>query len=238
MNERESTALDRHYLYKCTTEDTIRETLVISDSSHLAHKNCQVDQIQCSDSWYVRLSVQDSWGVILSVYWTCHLELSLFLCQVCHVTLLFQVKTENPPLLPTDFSLSFLFPSNPWLLCLFFFGVLVDVWVCGMVICFVSALGSHEMGRHKLPIIIIIRIKQEDCYSLWDFSQVISALDFFFSPQIRNSLHARGYKVWMDIDNISGSTLQAMAEAVEDSSVVLLCMSQRYKDSPNCRTGM
>ena len=94
------------------------------------------------------------------------------------------------------------------------------------------------MGRHKLPIIIIIRIKQEDCYSLWDFSQVISALDFFFSPQIRNSLHARGYKVWMDIDNISGSTLQAMAEAVEDSSVVLLCMSQRYKDSPNCRTGM
>ena len=25
-----------------------------------------------------------------------------------------------------------------------------------MLICFVSALGSHEMGRHKLPIIIII----------------------------------------------------------------------------------
>ena len=44
-------------------------------------------------------------------------------------------------------------------------GVGVDVWgVCGcvcvcesgMLICFVSALGSHEMGRHKLPIIIII----------------------------------------------------------------------------------
>ena len=32
------------------------------------------------------------------------------------------------------------------------------VCVCGsgMLICFVSALGSHEMGRHKLPIIIII----------------------------------------------------------------------------------
>ena len=26
---------------------------------------------------------------------------------------------------------------------------------CGMLICFVSALGSLEMGRHKLPIIII-----------------------------------------------------------------------------------
>ena len=42
--------------------------------------------------------------------------------------------------------------------------VYVDVWgvcgcacvcVCDMLICFLSALGSHEMGRHKLPIIII-----------------------------------------------------------------------------------
>ena len=42
---------------------------------------------------------EDSWGEILSVYQTCHLELSFFLCKACHVTLLFQVKTENPPLL-------------------------------------------------------------------------------------------------------------------------------------------
>ena len=39
-------------------------------------------------------------------------------------------------------------------------GVCGCVCVCGsrMLICFVSALGSHEMGRHKLPIIIIIII--------------------------------------------------------------------------------
>ena len=42
---------------------------------------------------------EDSWGEILSVCRTCHLELSSFLCQACHVTFLFQVKTENPPLL-------------------------------------------------------------------------------------------------------------------------------------------
>ena len=37
-------------------------------------------------------------------------------------------------------------------------GVCVCVRVCGsgMFICFVSALGSHEMGRHTLPIIVII----------------------------------------------------------------------------------
>ena len=27
-----------------------------------------------------------------------------------------------------------------------------------------------------------------------------------------------------------------MAEAVENSAAVLLCMSAKYKDSPNCRT--
>ena len=42
---------------------------------------------------------EDSWGEVLSAHWTCHLKLSFFLCQTCHVTLLFQVKTENPPLL-------------------------------------------------------------------------------------------------------------------------------------------
>ena len=37
-------------------------------------------------------------------------------------------------------------------------GVCVGVFVgvCGMLICFVIALGSHEMGSHKLPFIIII----------------------------------------------------------------------------------
>ena len=29
----------------------------------------------------------------------------------------------------------------------------VCVYGCGMLICFVSALGSHEIGRNKLPII-------------------------------------------------------------------------------------
>ena len=40
-----------------------------------------------------------SWGEILSVHWTSHLELSSFLCQACHITVLFQVKTENLSLL-------------------------------------------------------------------------------------------------------------------------------------------
>ena len=41
----------------------------------------------------------------------------------------------------------------------------------------------------------------------------------------------------MDIDQMGGSTLQAMADAVENANIVLIAMSQKYKDSPNCRAG-
>ncbi|XP_035824677.1 uncharacterized protein LOC101851026 isoform X2 [Aplysia californica] len=54
--------------------------------------------------------------------------------------------------------------------------------------------------------------------------------------EVRDSLKSRGYNMWMDIDNLSGSTLQGMAEAVEQSEIVLVCMSEKYKESPNCRS--
>ncbi|RMX38043.1 hypothetical protein pdam_00020147 [Pocillopora damicornis] len=54
--------------------------------------------------------------------------------------------------------------------------------------------------------------------------------------QIKNKLEADGFKVWMDIDEMGGSTLESMAKAVENASVVLVCVSQKYKESPNCRS--
>ncbi|XP_025080765.1 uncharacterized protein LOC112556198 isoform X2 [Pomacea canaliculata] len=54
--------------------------------------------------------------------------------------------------------------------------------------------------------------------------------------EIRERLRAENYKVWIDYEQMGGSTLQAMAEAVENAAVVLLCMSEKYKQSPNCRT--
>ncbi|KAK3083289.1 hypothetical protein FSP39_018644 [Pinctada imbricata] len=54
--------------------------------------------------------------------------------------------------------------------------------------------------------------------------------------EIRNGLRNNGIKVWMDIDDMEGSTLNAMARAVEDAQIVLVCYSQKYKDSDNCRS--
>ena len=54
--------------------------------------------------------------------------------------------------------------------------------------------------------------------------------------EVKNKLQASGYRVWMDLEQMGGSTLEAMAKAVEDAAVVLVCVSQRYKESPNCRS--
>ena len=107
------------------------------------------------------------------VFYLCGRMWAFFLCQACHVSLLFQIKIENPPLLFCLLISRFLSsvsikPMTTMLVILCFCGVCVGggVWVCGvfsgvcvcgcgMLICFVSALGSHEMGRHKLSIIII-----------------------------------------------------------------------------------
>ena len=55
--------------------------------------------------------------------------------------------------------------------------------------------------------------------------------------QIRDKLQAVGFKVWMDVDEMGGSTLESMAKAVEGAALVLICVSHKYKDSPNCRSG-
>ncbi|XP_046563068.1 uncharacterized protein LOC124271941 [Haliotis rubra] len=54
--------------------------------------------------------------------------------------------------------------------------------------------------------------------------------------KIKESLRQKGYRIWMDVDHMEGSTLQTMAEAVQNASVVLVCMSERYKLSQNCRS--
>ena len=54
--------------------------------------------------------------------------------------------------------------------------------------------------------------------------------------KIRQLLIDNGYKVWIDVDQMHGSTLEAMARAVENASLVLICYSESYKMSNMCRT--
>ncbi|CAF2635741.1 unnamed protein product [Rotaria sp. Silwood2] len=55
--------------------------------------------------------------------------------------------------------------------------------------------------------------------------------------KIRDRLKALHYNVWLDVDNLNGGVLESMARAVEDSSIVLICMNEQYKQSYYCRLG-
>ena len=53
--------------------------------------------------------------------------------------------------------------------------------------------------------------------------------------KIKGELEKLGYKIWIDVEQISGSSLEAMANALENSFCVLMCMTEKYKQSVNCR---
>ncbi|XP_076081658.1 uncharacterized protein LOC143052497 isoform X1 [Mytilus galloprovincialis] len=53
--------------------------------------------------------------------------------------------------------------------------------------------------------------------------------------KLKDLLQEKGLPIWIDTEQMRGSTLQAMAEAVENAALVLICMSESYKHSPNCR---
>ncbi len=53
---------------------------------------------------------------------------------------------------------------------------------------------------------------------------------------IKNELEKRlNRKVWIDLENMRGHTMQAMANAIEQASCVLICMTSKYSQSKNCK---
>jgi hypothetical protein len=53
--------------------------------------------------------------------------------------------------------------------------------------------------------------------------------------KIKKELETQGHRVWIDVESIHGSSLESMASAIENSWCVLMCMTENYKQSTNCR---
>jgi hypothetical protein len=53
--------------------------------------------------------------------------------------------------------------------------------------------------------------------------------------KIKKELETQGHRVWIDVESIHGSSLESMASAIENSWCVLMCMTESYKQSTNCR---
>lgn len=54
--------------------------------------------------------------------------------------------------------------------------------------------------------------------------------------KIRDYLKQNGVTFWIDVEHMSGSTLDAMSEAVENCTVFLMCYSAKYSQSENCKS--
>ena len=53
--------------------------------------------------------------------------------------------------------------------------------------------------------------------------------------KIKEHLESHGYRVWIDISDIHGSSLDSMAKAVENSVCILMCVTEKYRQSVNCQ---
>ena len=53
--------------------------------------------------------------------------------------------------------------------------------------------------------------------------------------RVATELKARGFTLWVDVEQMQGCTIDAMASAVENAAVVLVCVSKEYKESVNCK---
>ena len=54
--------------------------------------------------------------------------------------------------------------------------------------------------------------------------------------QVHRNLIQSKYRVWLDAENMYGSTFESMAQAIESSDMILICMSNPYKQSAYCQS--
>ena len=53
--------------------------------------------------------------------------------------------------------------------------------------------------------------------------------------EIAQELKQFEFQLWIDVENMSGDIFDKMAEAVEGSTVILICMTSKYEKSANCK---
>ncbi|CAF3443662.1 unnamed protein product, partial [Rotaria sp. Silwood2] len=89
-------------------------------------------------------------------------------------------------------------------------------------------------SNHKKTIVDIH--ENNNCDKKYDIMISYSHLNKDLCHQIYRNLIDLQYTVWLDFENMYGSTLQSMAQAIEASDIILIGMSNPYKQSAYCRS--
>lgn len=75
-------------------------------------------------------------------------------------------------------------------------------------------------------------VTEEDSF---DIMMSYSHKDKVLCKQLYDELTRRGYRVWIDFDQMRGNVMDAMANAIDRSRTIILCMSEHYRKSNFCR---
>ena len=117
------------------------------------------------------------------------------------------------------------------------FSMYGDFWITLYSILFYSKLISkilYEFFSVWCSFRVLICTRQDK--RCWEMLKVMSLL-LFFDICHANVFNDFLLQVWVDYNDMKGKLRDAMASAVENSWVVLVCASLKYKDSTNCRMG-
>ena len=101
---------------------------------------------------------------------------------------------------------------------------------------------DEQIGKIIHGILWNLEINHEDrstseCNDEKTFDIMISysRKDKILCKQLYEELTKAGYHVWIDFDQMHGNVMDAMAQAIEQSQTVIICMSEEYRKSNYCR---
>ena len=104
-------------------------------------------------------------------------------------------------------------------------------------------LKDSEFSEYKLCRHIMWNIEQGKAENIFLPSNVQGHIMLSYNGasrticlNIKSALEKLGYRVWIDVEQIHGSSLDSMAKAVEQSFCVLICVTEKYRESIYCQS--
>jgi hypothetical protein len=76
---------------------------------------------------------------------------------------------------------------------------------------------------------------EKDDEKMFDIMISYSHNDKVLCKQLYEELIKAGYRIWIDFDQMHGNVMDAMAQAIERSTTIIICMSEQYRRSNFCR---
>jgi len=101
-----------------------------------------------------------------------------------------------------------------------------------------SISGRGDIAMACKSILWNVRQRQEEFKISEESKQVMISYNWSHQDiaiDLSKRLKDAGFNIWIDVEKMSGSTLGAMADAVESSCLILMLISKDYKNSANCR---